>query len=350
MQAGTVIPGALITGIRSDLPGEITAQVTENVYDSPTGRSLLIPQGSRLIGSYDSQVAFGQSRVLLVWTRLIMPSGKSIVLERQPGADTAGYSGLEDEVDNHWGMLFKAAVLSTLLSVGSEAGTNNNENALVQAIAAGRLPKRQPDRPAGRRPLSQHPADADDPAGISGARDRQPRPRIPLAEYEVICRAVDNAEFPVHLLPFPHISEEVSRHSSFKQKPAEVVFPMNRACRKRRSRLGVEGPLAPYLELYAEYLADQRYSRVSYWKKTFLITEFSRWLSREGISVDGITTAHEEAFLRHRSRRRRLKGGDRIALSGVTCWLRKKASSNARHGFGRDVRLLIRCCRNTVLI
>jgi site-specific recombinase XerD len=135
---------------------------------------------------------------------------------------------------------------------------------------------------------------------------------------------VDNAEFPVHLLPFPHISEEGSRHSSFEQKPAEVVFPMNRACRKRRSRLVVEGPLAPYFELYAEYLADQRYSQVSYWKKTFLITEFSRWLSREGISVDGITTAHEEAFLRHRSRRRRLKGGDRIALSGVTCWLREK--------------------------
>ena len=83
-------PAALITGIRSDLPGQITAQVTENVYDSPTGRFLLIPQGAQLIGSYDSQVAFGQSRVLLVWTRLIMPNGKSIVLERQPGADTAG--------------------------------------------------------------------------------------------------------------------------------------------------------------------------------------------------------------------------------------------------------------------
>ena len=68
-----------------------------------------------MIGVYDSQVAFGQSRVLLVWTRLIMPNGRSIVLERQQGADTAGYSGLEDEVDNHWGELFKAAALSTLL-------------------------------------------------------------------------------------------------------------------------------------------------------------------------------------------------------------------------------------------
>ena len=137
VQAGTIISGALITGIRSDLPGEITAQVSENVFDTPTGKYLLIPQGARLIGQYDSQIAFGQSRVLLVWTRLIMPNGKSIVLERQPGADTSGYSGLEDEVDNHWGTLLKAALLSTLLSVGSEADTTGNENALVQAIPRG---------------------------------------------------------------------------------------------------------------------------------------------------------------------------------------------------------------------
>lgn len=137
VQAGTVIPAALITGIRSDLPGQITAQVTEAVYDSPTGKYLLIPQGAKLIGQYDSSVAFGQSRMLLVWTRIIMPDGNSIVLERQPGADTQGYAGLEDEVDNHWGMLFKAAVLSTLLSVGAEAGTSQDENNLVQAIRSG---------------------------------------------------------------------------------------------------------------------------------------------------------------------------------------------------------------------
>ena len=137
LQAGSVIAAALITGIRSDLPGEVTAQVTEDVYDSPTGKALLIPQGARLVGQYDAQVTFGQSRVLLVWTRLIMPNGRSVVLERQPAADAEGYAGLEDEVDNHWGMLFKAAVLSTLLSVGSEAGTTNNENSLVQAIRQG---------------------------------------------------------------------------------------------------------------------------------------------------------------------------------------------------------------------
>jgi type IV secretion system protein VirB10 len=141
VQAGTVIPGALITGIRSDLPAQITAQVTESVFDSPTGRLLLIPQGARLIGVYDSQVAFGQSRVLLVWTRLIMPNGRSIVLERQPGADAAGYSGLQDDVDNHWGDLFKAAALSTLLAVGTELGagsdTNSNNSAIIQALRRG---------------------------------------------------------------------------------------------------------------------------------------------------------------------------------------------------------------------
>jgi type IV secretion system protein VirB10 len=137
VQAGTIIPGALITGIRSDLPGQITAQVTENVYDTPTGRARLIPQGARLIGIYDSQVAFGQSRVLLVWTRLIMPNGRSIVLERQPGADAGGYAGLQDEVDNHWLELFKAAALSTLLSVGTELGSSGNDSDIIQALRRG---------------------------------------------------------------------------------------------------------------------------------------------------------------------------------------------------------------------
>ena len=138
LQAGAVIPASLITGLRSDLPGQVTAQVTEDVYDSPTGKVLLIPQGARLVGQYDAQIAFGQSRALLVWNRLIMPNGKSIVLERQPGADTEGYAGLEDEVDNHWGMLFEAAILSTILSIGSEAGmSGNNNGSLAEAIQQG---------------------------------------------------------------------------------------------------------------------------------------------------------------------------------------------------------------------
>lgn len=137
LQAGAVIPGAMITGIRSDLPGQITAQVTENVYDSPTGRILLVPQGTRIIGQYDNNVGFGQNRVLLVWNRLIFPNGRSIVLERQPGADAEGYAGLQDEVDYHWGELFKAALLTTILSVGSEAGYSGNESDIARALRQG---------------------------------------------------------------------------------------------------------------------------------------------------------------------------------------------------------------------
>ncbi|MDX8495098.1 TrbI/VirB10 family protein [Mesorhizobium sp. VK22B] len=137
LQAGAVIPAALITGIRSDLPGQITAQVTENIYDSPTGRILLVPQGTRIVGQYDNHVGFGQRRVLLVWSRLIFPNGRSIVLEHQPGADGQGYAGLEDGVDYHWGELFKAAALSTLLSVGAEAGSSGQESDIVRALRRG---------------------------------------------------------------------------------------------------------------------------------------------------------------------------------------------------------------------
>ncbi len=136
LQAGSVIPAALATGIRSDLPGQITAQVTQNVYDSPTGRYLLLPQGTRLIGQYDSGVTFGQSRVLLVWTRLILPNGRSLVLERQPGADGQGFAGLEDGVDYHWWELAKAAGLSTLLGVGADLSTNDDQR-LLGAIRNG---------------------------------------------------------------------------------------------------------------------------------------------------------------------------------------------------------------------
>ena len=136
LQAGAVISAALITGIRSDLPGQITAQVTENIYDSPTGHILLIPQGTRVIGQYDNGVGFGQRRTLLVWNRLIFPNGRSIVLERQPGADTQGYAGLEDGVDYHWWDLAKAAALSTLLGIGTELATDDNDR-LVRAIRDG---------------------------------------------------------------------------------------------------------------------------------------------------------------------------------------------------------------------
>jgi type IV secretion system protein TrbI len=136
LQAGSIIPAALITGIRSDLPGLVTAQVTQNVYDSPTGRILLIPQGSRLIGDYDADVAFGQSRVLLSWNRLILSDGRSIVLERQPASDPRGFAGLQDGTDYHWGGILRAALVSTLLGIGGEVSSGSDDN-IARALRRG---------------------------------------------------------------------------------------------------------------------------------------------------------------------------------------------------------------------
>lgn len=136
VQAGSIISAALITGIRSDITGQITAQVTQNVYDSPTGHILLIPQGARLIGEYDSDISFGQNRVLLAWNRLILPGGRSILLDRQPGADGAGFAGLQDGVNYHWGSLAKAALISTVLGVGAELGSGSDD-ALTRALRTG---------------------------------------------------------------------------------------------------------------------------------------------------------------------------------------------------------------------
>ena len=125
--AGTVIAAAMVIGLNSDLPGQVIAQVTEDVYDSATGQILLVPQGSRLIGKYDSIVAYGQSRVLLIWTRLVMPDGSSIVLDNLPATDTEGYAGLEDGVDYHTWRMLRGIALSTLLGVSSELATNGDE-------------------------------------------------------------------------------------------------------------------------------------------------------------------------------------------------------------------------------
>lgn len=134
LQAGSVIAASLITGLNSDLPGLVTAQVTQNAYDSVTGRILLIPQGSRLIGSYDSVVAFGQRRALLVWQRVILPDGSSIRIDNLPATDLSGYAGLSDRIDRHTWQLLKGVVLSTLMGVGTELTFGSNEDDLVRAI------------------------------------------------------------------------------------------------------------------------------------------------------------------------------------------------------------------------
>ena len=133
LSAGSVISASLITGLRSDLPGLVTAQITERIFDTATGRIELIPQGARLIGTYDNVVAFGQSRALVVWQRIILPDGSSLQIDNVPATDPAGYAGLADKVDFHTWALLKGIALSTLLGVGSSL-TFTGESDLVQAI------------------------------------------------------------------------------------------------------------------------------------------------------------------------------------------------------------------------
>ena len=134
LSAGTIIPASLVTGLNSDLPGNVIAQVTENVRDSATGRTILVPQGARLIGSYDSAVAYGQRRALLVWQRIVLPDGSSIRLDNAPATDLSGFSGVEDGVDFHTWRLLKGIALSTLLGVGTELTFGGGEGDLVQAV------------------------------------------------------------------------------------------------------------------------------------------------------------------------------------------------------------------------
>ena len=132
--AGTIIPASLITGLNSDLPGLVIAQVSQNLYDSVSGTVLLLPIGSRLIGKYDSVIAFGQSRALVVWQRIVMPNGASIEIDNLPATDTEGYAGLEDEVDYHTWRLLKGVALSTFLGIGTQLSVNNENNDLLSAL------------------------------------------------------------------------------------------------------------------------------------------------------------------------------------------------------------------------
>lgn len=120
LKRGSVIPATLVTGINSDLPGRITAQVSQNVYDSATGHRLLIPQGAKLFGRYDSDVSFGQNRVLVVWTDIIFPNGSTLQIGGMAGTDAAGYGGFSDKVDNHYFRTFGSAILVALIGTGTD--------------------------------------------------------------------------------------------------------------------------------------------------------------------------------------------------------------------------------------
>ena len=138
VMAGTVIAGALVTGIKSDLPGDVIATVTEPVHDTATGKYLLIPQGSRILGKYNSQVSYGQSRVQVVWNRVILPDTSSFQLDNLVGTDPAGYAGLEDGVDWHWDRIFAGAALTTLLGIGAELAAPENRQDGNRVVIAGR--------------------------------------------------------------------------------------------------------------------------------------------------------------------------------------------------------------------
>lgn len=134
VMAGSVIPATLLTAVNSDLPGQVVAQVTEPVYDTVTGETVLVPQGARVVGRYDSAVAFGQSRALIVWTRIIMPDGSSIRIDNLPGVDGRGNAGLSDRVNNYAIRLFGAAALSSLISLGAEIGDDDDEESIARAL------------------------------------------------------------------------------------------------------------------------------------------------------------------------------------------------------------------------
>jgi type IV secretion system protein TrbI len=134
IMAGSLLAASLVTGLNSDLPGIAIAQITENVFDTVTGEHLLIPQGARLMGKYDSVIAFGQRRALAVWNRIILPNGNSVIIDNLPAADAAGYAGLEDEVDTHSWQLLKGIGLATVFGVSSELTLGNNSDALIQAL------------------------------------------------------------------------------------------------------------------------------------------------------------------------------------------------------------------------
>jgi len=139
VQAGTIIPATLLTAIDTSLPGDIVAQIRQNIYDTVSGKYLLIPQGSKLLGEYQAKISYGQTRVLIVFTRVIRSDGSSILLSKLSGVDAKGQSGMSGVVDNHWSRVLGAAVLSTLLSIGTGVTADNvdNNNAYYRGAVSG---------------------------------------------------------------------------------------------------------------------------------------------------------------------------------------------------------------------
>ncbi|AMS45445.1 IncP-type conjugal transfer protein TrbI [Aminobacter aminovorans] len=136
LKRGSVIPATLITGINSDLPGRITAQVSQNVYDSATGHYLLIPQGTKLFGRYDSKVSFGQSRVLVVWTDIIFPNGSTLQIGGMAGTDAQGYGGFNDKVNRHYLRTFGSAVLLAIIGSGIDMAVPESSTLATQDTAS----------------------------------------------------------------------------------------------------------------------------------------------------------------------------------------------------------------------
>jgi len=140
LKAGGMIPAVLISGVNSDLPGQAIAQVRENVYDTKTGQHLLIPQGTRIVGLYDSYVASGQQRVLMAWNRLVFSDGANFDLKGMPGSDMGGFAGFFDEVDNHYVKIFGSSAVLSLISAGVQlsqpnyGGSNNSQPGVGQTI------------------------------------------------------------------------------------------------------------------------------------------------------------------------------------------------------------------------
>ena len=128
INAGSIIPGIFITGVKSTLPGRMIGQVRENVYDSVTGNHLLIPKGARLLGMYDSNVTFGQNRIMIIWERILFPNGNSIQLDRFAGTDLSGYAGVTGKVNNHYGKLLTSVVLSSIIGAGTAIVTNDDDD------------------------------------------------------------------------------------------------------------------------------------------------------------------------------------------------------------------------------